>query len=77
MQPTSAAFNKELKEMELIEQKTDLIKWKIQPLIAKLLEWQLGEFETVRQLIEKGDKLFVEVIDEIEEKVKAIRANKR
>ena len=76
MQPTLDAFNAELKEMESIEQKTNLIKNKIQPLIAKLLEGQLEEFETGRQLIEKDDKLFVEIYDEIEEKVKQIRTNK-
>lgn len=77
MQPTLDDFNKELKEMEGIEQKTDAIKNKIQPIIAKLMEGQLGEFETARQLIEKDDKLFVEVIDELEERIKSIRANKK
>ena len=77
MQPTLDLFNAELKEMEAIEQKTDLIKNKIQPLVAKILEGQLGEFETGRQLIEKDDRLFVEVYDELEEKVKAVRMAKR
>ena len=40
------------------------------------MEKELGEFETARQLIEKDDKLFVEICDEIEEKVKSIRAIK-
>ena len=76
MQPTLDLFDAELKEMEAIEQKTDAIKNKIQPIIAKLMEKELGEFETARQLIEKDDKLFVEICDEIEEKVKSIRAIK-
>ena len=76
MQSTLDLFNAELKEMEAIEQKTDAIKNKIQPIIAKLMEGQLSEFETARQLVEKDDKLFVEVVDEIEEKVKLIRMQK-
>ena len=75
-QPNLDLFNAQLKEMEAIEQKTDLIKNKIQPLVAKLMEKELGEFETARQLIEQGDKLFVEIVDEIEEKVKLIRMQK-
>ena len=62
--------------MEAIEQKTDLIKNKIQPLVARLMEKELGEFETARQLIEQGDKLFVEVVEEVEELVKRIRMKK-
>ena len=76
MKPTKELFDVELKEMEAIEQKTDLIKQKLQPLVAALIKDQLGEFETGKQLIEKGDELFVEVLDEIEEKVKLIRASK-
>lgn len=76
IQPTLDDFNAQLKEMEAIEQKTDLIKNKIQPLVAKILETQLGETETGRQLIEKDDKLYVEVVEELEEKLKLIRMNK-
>lgn len=76
IQPTMDDFNAQLKEMEAIEQKTDLIKNKIQPLVAKILETQLGETETGRQLIEKDDKLYVEVVEELEEKLKLIRMNK-
>lgn len=76
IQPTMDDFNAQLKEMEAIEQKTDLIKNKIQPLVAKILETQLGETETGRQLIEKDDKLYVEVVEELEEKLKIIRMNK-
>ena len=75
-QPNLDLFNAQLKEMEAIEQKTDLIKNKIQPLVAKLMEKELGEFETARQLIEQGDKLFVEVVEEVEELVKRIRMKK-
>src|SRR3990167_3444467 len=37
-QPNLDLFNAQLKEMEAIEQKTDLIKNKIQPLVAKIME---------------------------------------
>ena len=42
-QPNLDLFNAQLKEMEAIEQKTDLIKNKIQPLVARLMEKELGE----------------------------------
>jgi len=76
MQPTLDKFNVELKKMEAIEQKTNAIKNKIQPIVAKLMEGQLSEFETARQLLDRDGKLFVEVIDEIEERVKFIRMQK-
>lgn len=73
MQPTLDLFNAELKEMETIEQKTNLIKDKIRSLITKLIEKELGEFETAKELDTRDGKLFVEIIDELEEKIKAIR----
>lgn len=76
MKPTKELFDAELKEMEAIEQKTDLLKQKIQPIVAKLMEKELSEFETAKQLIEKDDKIFVEISDEIEDRVKVIRAAK-
>lgn len=73
MQTDKDLFDAELKEMEKIEQKTDLIKMKIQPIVLDIMKDELEEFETSRQLIEKDGKLYVEVIDEVEEKIKAIR----
>jgi peptidoglycan hydrolase CwlO-like protein len=58
------------------EQEAMLIKNKMQPLILNLVKEELGEFETAKHTVVKDDKVFVEVIDEIEEKVKAIRASK-
>ena len=48
---------------------------KIRVIVSKILEKELGEFELARELKpdETTGKLFVEIIDEIEEKVKAIR----
>ena len=75
MQPTLDAFNAELKHMEEIQQKTDVLKNKIRVIVSKILEKELGEFETARELRpdEATGKLYVEIVDEIEEKVKAIR----
>ena len=76
MQPTKDIFDAELKAMEAVEQKAELIKQKIQPLVNKIVESELGEFEKAMQLIEKDGKLFIEIADEIEEKIKLIRTNK-
>lgn len=73
MQPTKDEFDGLLKKIEEIEQKTDAIKLKIQPLVAEIMKPKLSEFEVSRQLIEKDDKIFVEVADELEEKIKSIR----
>jgi len=54
-----------------------LIKDKIQPIILDLVKNELGEFEKAQQTIDKDGKVFVEIIDEIEEKVKSIRATKK
>ena len=76
MAPTKELFDAEVSQLEKIEQKAQLIKDKIQPMIMELIQDQLGEFEKALQLIDKDEKLYVEVVDEIEECVKKIRANK-
>jgi chromosome segregation ATPase len=64
-------------ELEKIDSKAQLIKNKLTPLVNKFLEDKLGEFEKPLQVITKEDgKVYVEVVDEIEEKVKAIRSLK-
>lgn len=74
--PTQKIYEGLIAKIEPFEQKAQLIKNKLQPIILKFVEGQLGEFEKANQIIDKGDKLYVEIIDEIEEKVKAIRAIK-
>jgi predicted nucleic acid-binding Zn-ribbon protein len=76
MAPIRDPYDKELLAVQKIDQKAQLIKNKIQPLILKMVNPLLGEFETARQLIEKDGKLFVEVVDEVEEKIKTLRAAK-
>lgn len=69
-------FSKETEEMDAIGQKAQLVKNKMTPLIMEEVASKLGEFETARNTIVKDGKLYVEVFDEIEEKVKALRASK-
>ncbi len=76
MEPVKAPYDEELKIVEKIDQRAQLIKNKMQPMINKFIEGQLGEFEKAVQMKEVDGKLFVEVIDEIEEKVKSIRSAK-
>jgi len=75
--PLQEVYNEWLKKVEEIDQRAQLIKNKIEPLVKKLIEGQLGEFEKATTMKEKDGKIFVEIVDEIEEKVKAIRAIKK
>ena len=63
-------------EMHKIDAKAVNIKNKLNPLVMRFVSDKLGEFETARQLREIDGKLYVEIFDEIEEKIKAIRASK-
>lgn len=76
MQPTRDEYDKYLEVVQKVDQRAQLIKNKLQPIVNKIMEGQLGEFEKSNQLIEKDGKIFVEVMDEIEEKVKAVRMAK-
>lgn len=73
MQPTREEYDKLLEVVQKIDQRAQLVKNKITPMVNKIIEGQLGEFEKANQLTEKDDKIFVEIVDEIEEKVKAVR----
>lgn len=72
--PIRAKYDVELQEVEKIDQKATLIKNKIEPLVRELVKDQLGEFEIAKQLIEVDGKVVVEVEDQLEEKIKALRA---
>lgn len=67
---------KEIEALDVIDQKAQLVKNKMQPIINDIIKGQIGEFEVARHMKTEGDKMFVEVFDEIEEKVKQIRALK-
>jgi peptidoglycan hydrolase CwlO-like protein len=70
-------FQEDTDKIQKVEQKAMLVKNKMQPIILKSIEGQLGEFEIARHTVVKDGKVYVEVFDEIEEKVKQIRANKK
>ncbi len=74
--PIRALYDEAIKPVEEIDQRATLIKNKITPIVTDLVKEQLGEFEKALQMKETDGKLYVEVADEIEEKVKAIRASK-
>ena len=61
--------------IEKAEQKAQLIKNKVQPIVLKALEGKLSEFEVARYTEVDGGKIYAVVFDELEEKVKEIRAN--
>ncbi len=72
--PIRAKYDVELQEVEKIDQKATLIKSKIEPLVKEFVKDELGEFELAKQLLEVDGKVVVEVVDEIEEKIKQLRA---
>lgn len=74
--PIRAKYEEAIKPVEEIDQRATLIKNKITPIVNDLVKDQLGEFEKALQMKEVDDKIYVEVVDEIEEKIKAIRASK-
>lgn len=70
-------FDAEVAELEKIEAKAQLIKNKMQPIVDDLIKDELSEFERPFQLITKEDgRMFVEIKDELEEKIKQLRMQK-
>lgn len=72
--PIRALYDIEAAEVEKIDAKATLIKNKMTPIVLDLVKDQLGEFEIALHTVTKDGKLYVEVRDEIEEKIKQIRA---
>jgi len=66
-------YNEAIKKVEKLDARASLIKEKMQVLVNKFINPQLSEFEKALHLLEKDEKVFVEIIDEIEEKIKTIR----
>jgi len=75
--PIRAQYDEEMVFVEEIDQRATLIKNKVQPIINDLVKGELGEFERAMQTIHKDGKLYVEVQDQLEEKIKQLRANKQ
>jgi cell division septum initiation protein DivIVA len=72
----TAKYKDIMETIDSFEQRADLIKNKVQPIVLKALEGQLGEFEVARYTEVQDGKIYAVVFDEIEEKVKELRANK-
>lgn len=66
-------FQVQQEQADLINQKADAIKEKLYPIARKAIENELGEFEMGGQFIEKDGKTYIEVTDQLEEKIKQIR----
>jgi len=69
-------FQPQIEIIEATEQKASLVKNKMQPIILEAVKEQIGEFEIARHTVNKDGKMYVEIFDEIEERVKALRASK-
>lgn len=70
-------YRADTESIETTEQKASLIKNKMSPLIMAEIDPQLGEFEIARHTkVQPDGQIYVEVFDEIEEKVKAVRHSK-
>lgn len=76
MAEDKARYDEELSKVEKIDQKAQLIKNKLMPIILKEVEGELGEFEVALQTKEQDGKIFVEVQDKLEEQIKMIRSQK-
>ena len=76
MKPVNDEYMIHAEKLEKIDQKAQLIKNKMQPIVVDIVKGQLKEFEKANQIVEKEGKMYVEVTDEVEEKIKAIRATK-
>lgn len=74
--PTRELYDAEMANVQKIEQKAMVIKNKIQPLVLDIVASELGEFEKALQVSIIDGKTYVEVVDEIEEAIKKIRASK-
>ena len=78
MQPATDAYQAVVDEMDKnIYQKSRLIDQKLNPMVDNLVKDQLGEFEKAKTLTERDGKYYVEIEDQIEEKIKLIRATKK
>lgn len=69
-------YDAEVAQIDPFEVKAQAIKNKMQPLVVKELEGQLAEFEKSTRLITKDDVVYAEIVDEIEELIKAKRQMK-
>lgn len=67
-------FQAQQEKADLINQKADAIKEKLYPIAREVIKGELSEFEMGGQFIERDGKVYIEVTDQIEQKIKEIRA---
>jgi chromosome segregation ATPase len=74
--PARARYDAIAKNVEEIDVRAAAIKAKITPIVIDLVKDELGEFEIPLHTMVKEGEMFVEIRDEIEERVKQLRAIK-
>lgn len=74
MKPHKDEWDKEHEKVQAIDKEANVIKDKMVPFVNKEIEGKLGEFEEAKHLIERDEKIYVEVFDLLEEFVKSHRA---
>jgi seryl-tRNA synthetase len=77
MAPTLELYNIEVAKVEVKDQKAQMVKNKLQPIINKIIKGQLGEFERPIHVVTEKGQHYVEVSDIIEDFVKARRASNK
>lgn len=76
LEPLLVPYREEMEKADKVYQRAQLIKNKITPIVNELVKPDLREFETAKEMIERDGKIYVEVIDELEEKIKQLRMKK-
>ena len=74
--PARARYDAIAKNVEEIDVRASSIKAKITPIVLDLVKDDLSEFEIPLHTVVKEGEMYVEVRDEIEERVKQLRAIK-
>jgi len=76
--PDKKLYDKEMEKIQPFDEQAQLIKNKLEPLVMKLVEDQLGEFERPLHVTEDDDgvDIYVEVVDELEQFVQTKRTQK-
>lgn len=76
MKPLSDEYTVHVAALDEIQNRVDAVSLKLVPFIQELVKPQLSEFESAKELSVKDGKYYVEIVDEIEEEVKKLRARK-
>lgn len=76
--PDKKIYDKEMEKIQPFDEQAQLIKNKLEPMVMKMVEDQLGEFERPLHVTEDedGTDIYVEVVDEIEQFIQTKRTQK-